>query len=76
MPRRTFTSPVDANVQFTGWLTVKKARARAPEGTRSVDSIEANRVADNPGLAITPVVRARERVGLCQDFYVRLSNNA
>lgn len=72
LPGRTFTSPVDFNLQLTDWLQQANGRVVRTIKARPIDLIEHDRSRMLPLPPVPLQLGWRERVRLGRDYYVRL----
>jgi transposase len=75
LPGRTFTGPVDFNVQLQAWLDEVNQRRRRVLGCAPVDRVAADTAAMLPLPPIAPVTGWRWSGRLPRDFYVRVDGN-
>jgi transposase len=75
MPGRSFTSPVDFNIQFADWLVRANARVVRTIGASPLQRLEADRAAMLPLPPLVLHLGWRNRVRLGRDYYVRLDTN-
>lgn len=76
LPGRTFTSPVDFNIQIGDWLSTRaNARHLRAIGAAPVERWDADRAAMVDLPAVAPMVGLTHRVRLGRDYYVRVDAN-
>jgi transposase len=75
LPGRSFTSPVDFNVQLGEWLAMVNQRRRRALGCAPSDRIEADRRAMLSLPPVAPATGWRSSTRLPRDHYVRLDSN-
>jgi len=75
LPGRTFTSPVDFNVQLGVWLALVNTRTRRALGCAPSDRIAADRAAMLTLPPVPPVTGWRSTTRLARDHYIRLDSN-
>ncbi|MEV4512564.1 IS21 family transposase [Dactylosporangium sp. NPDC049525] len=76
LPGRTFTSPVDFNIQISQWLAERaNVRHLRAIGARPVDLWPADRAAMVALPPMSPVIGLTGRVRLGRDYYLRIDAN-
>jgi hypothetical protein len=75
LPGRSFTSPLDFNIQISAWLTERaNTRHLRSIGARPVDRWDADRAAMVELPPVAPAVGLTNRVRLGRDYYVRIGS--
>lgn len=75
LPGRTFTSPLDFNIQLSGWLAERaNTRHLRSIGARPVDRWVSDRAAMVPLPPVAPALGLTNRVRLSRDYYVRIGS--
>jgi transposase len=75
LPGRSFTSPVDFNVQLGEWLSLVNPRTRRALGCAPTDRIAADRAAMIGLPPVAPATGWRTSTRVARDHYVRLDSN-
>lgn len=75
LPGRTFTGPVDFNIQLQGWLALANNRHKRVLGCPPAERIGADRAAMLPLPPVAPVTGWRASTRLSRDHYVRIDSN-
>ena len=75
LPGRSFTSPIDFNVQLGDWLSLVNPRHRRALGCAPTDRIAADRAAMIALPPVPPATGWRSSTRLARDHYVRLDSN-
>jgi transposase len=75
LPGRSFTGPLDFNVQLGDWLSLVNPRNRRALGCAPTDRIAADRAAMIGLPPVAPVTGWRSSTRLPRDHYVRLDSN-
>lgn len=75
MPGRTFTSPVDFNVQFSDWLARANTRVVRTIKAAPADLLDTDRAAMLPLPPVPVDLGWRTTIRLGRDYYVRVDTN-